>query len=385
MIDWDKKLLEKLNNFEINPDLYTRFKDDIELVIESLEKGSQLSEDKIVVDEKKKVEDEKSSDAKVTMEVVQKLANQINPMIQLTLETPCNFTNGKMPVLDVTVNVNPAENNRIDFEFFEKPTKNPRVILASSALSWSQKRTILTQECLRRLRNTKLELGPEVQKMHLDKYMLKLKNSGYNNKFRQEILDSGLKAYQKMLDDDKNGVKPLYRNRNWNSEERKNMKSKKKVNWWNSEKSKLQYKSVLFVTPTPGGLLARELQKREEELNKNTKERIRIVEKGGLKIKDILGSKNPFKKSNCIQKTCPLCTKSESVDIQTEEVKIPCSTNNVGYRWLCLTCKERDIVKVYEGETGRSARLRGGEHLKDLEKKREKTCTLQTQNFGPPY
>ena len=266
-----------------------------------------------------------------------------------------------------------TENNRIDFEFFKKPTKNPRVILASSALSWSQKRTILTQECLRRLRNTKLELGPEVQKMHLDKYMLKLKNSGYNNKFRQEILDSGLKAYQKMLDDDKNGVKPLYRNRNWNSEERKNMKSKKKVNWWNSEKSKLQYKSVLFVTPTPGGLLARELQKREEELNKNTKERIRIVEKGGLKIKDILGSKNPFKKSNCIQKTCPLCTKSESVDIQTEEVKIPCSTNNVGYRWLCLTCKERDIVKVYEGETGRSARLRGGEHLKDLEKKREKS------------
>ena len=45
----------------------------------------------------------------------------------------------------------------------------------------------------------------------------------------------------------------------------------------------------------------------------------------------------------------------------------------------------RDIVKVYEGETGRSARLRGGEHLKDLEKKREKKCTLQTQNFGPPY
>ena len=182
----------------------------------------------------------------------------------------------------------------------------------------------------------------------------------------------------------KNGVKPLYRNRNWNSEERKNMKSKKKVNWWNSDKSKLQYKSVLFVTPTPGGVLARELQKREEELNKNTNERIRIVEKGGLKIKDILGSKNPFKKSNCVQKTCPLCTKSECVDIQTEEIKIPCSTNNVGYRWLCLTCKERDIVKVYEGETGRSARLRGGEHLKDLEKNREKSILYKHKMSDHP-
>ena len=31
------------------------------------------------------------------------------------------------------------------------------------------------------------------------------------------------------------------------------------------------------------------------------------------------------------------------------------------------------MVKVYEGESGRSARLRGAEHLKDLEKKREKS------------
>ena len=164
----------------------------------------------------------------------------------------------------------------------------------------------------------------------------------------------------------------------------KNQK-KKKCNWWNTKKSKIQYKSVLFVTPTPGGVLAKELQKREEELNKNTKERIRIVEKGGLKIKDILGSKNPFKKSNCNQKTCPLCTKSEFVDTHSDEVKIPCSTNNVGYRWLCLTCKEKDKIKVYDGETGRSARLRGSEHLKDLEKKRDKSVLYKHKLSDHPH
>ena len=42
-----------------------------------------------------------------------------------------------------------------------------------------------------------------------------------------------------------------------------------------------------------------------------------------------------------------------------------------------MTCKERDIVKIYEGETARSARLRGGEHLKDLEKRREKSVLLK--------
>ena len=101
------------------------------------------------------------------MEIIQSIANSINQMIKLTVETPCNFKDQKITVLDVKVKVNEEENNRIDFEFFEKTTKNPRVILADSALSFSQKRTILTQECLRRLRNTKIELGPEVQKTHL--------------------------------------------------------------------------------------------------------------------------------------------------------------------------------------------------------------------------
>ena len=67
-----------------------------------------------------------------------------------------------------------------------------------SALSFSPKRTILTQECLRRLRNTKIELGPDVQKKHLDEFMLKLKVSKYSPKFRTEVLDSALKAFEKV-------------------------------------------------------------------------------------------------------------------------------------------------------------------------------------------
>ena len=177
----------------------------------------------------------------------------------------------------------------------------------------------------------------------------------------------------------------MYGSREWNHDERHSMKVKKKINWWNTERSKTQYKSVLFVTPTPGGVLAKQLQKREEELNRNTEERIKIVEKGGLKIKDILGSKNPFKTLSCNEKTCPLCTESEYVHIQSEERKISCRTNNVGYRWRCVTCKERDMDKVYEGETGRSARLRGAEHLKDLEKKREKGVLYKHKISDHPH
>ena len=44
---------------------------------------------------------------------------------------------------------------------------------------------------------------------------------------------------------------------------------------------KTQYKSVLFVTPTPGGILACELRKREADLNRFSEEMIKIVGKGG--------------------------------------------------------------------------------------------------------
>ena len=50
---------------------------------------------------------------------------------------------------------------------------NKRVILENAAIPPNQKRTILTQECLRRLRNTKHELGEQVRAMS-DELMRKL-------------------------------------------------------------------------------------------------------------------------------------------------------------------------------------------------------------------
>jgi hypothetical protein len=231
MIDWDKTILAELEKVGVTPDVYIRFKDDITIVNEALEKGSKITGGKIEIDKDKREMDKNKSDDKVTIEVIQEIANTINPMIQLTVETRCNFEDRKLPVLDVTVDINLDENNRIDFQFFEKPTRNPRVILMDSALSFSQKRTILTQECLRRLRNTKIELGPEVQKKHLNQFMLKLKMSNYSEKFRKEVLDSALKAFEKMQEDDKNGIKPMYRSRDWNAEERKRQKNEKKLNF----------------------------------------------------------------------------------------------------------------------------------------------------------
>ena len=42
-----------------------------------------------------------------------------------------------------------------------------------------------------------------------------LKNSGYSQKFRTEILMSGLKGYNKILKAERDGVRPMYRPKSW--------------------------------------------------------------------------------------------------------------------------------------------------------------------------
>jgi hypothetical protein len=263
MVNWDKQLLMKLKNLGIEPEVYERFKDDIDVVTESLEKGSKFLDGRIVIDEEKKIIDEGKSDSKVTMEVIKEIAESIDPMIKLTIDTPCNYEDDAIAILDLKVSINAEEHNRIDYQFYEKPTKNEKVLLADAAMSAKQMRTILTQECLRRLRNTSMEMGEEVQRKHLNKFMLKLKNSGHSPQYRKQILDSALKAFETMVREDKNGSKPLFRSRQWNKKERLEMKSKKKTNWFNNTKKKsseIVYKSVLFVPPTPRGELARQLK-----------------------------------------------------------------------------------------------------------------------------
>ena len=102
--------------------------------------------------------------------------------------------------------------------------------------------------------------------------MLKLKNSGYSTQYRKEILDNVEKAFEKWLRMIKEGIKPLFRSRNWNIEERKKQKENKKVGWYKNAGNKtnkkqveaIKYKTVLFVPVTKGGCLMKELKKREE-------------------------------------------------------------------------------------------------------------------------
>ena len=88
----------------------------------------------------------------------------------------------------------------------------------------------------------------------------------------------------------------------------KGAKNSSGFSWWNKGKSK--YNSVLYVPPTPNGILLKMLKKREEELNSNSKLRVKILEKGGTKFRNLIVKSNLLNLKNATLK-CVLCAKKQ--------------------------------------------------------------------------
>ena len=98
-------------------------------------------------------------------------------------------------------------------EFYHNDVATRDVIDARSAVTWKAKRTILTQEILRVLRNRSKHLQWKEVCAHGENYCAKLQYLGYNKKFMTEVVRSGLCAYDKTREKDESGEEPMYRPR----------------------------------------------------------------------------------------------------------------------------------------------------------------------------
>ena len=97
------------------------------------------------------------------------------------------------------------------FSFYEKPMRSPYTIHQESAMGEQCKITTLTQEVIRRMRNTSREADQKERDSILTKFAVKMYRSGYREEKRREILVAGLKGYEKQLDMEDRGVRSLYR------------------------------------------------------------------------------------------------------------------------------------------------------------------------------
>ena len=150
-------------------------------------------------------------------------------------------------------------------------------------------------------------------------------------------------------------------------------------------RNKQQVKSVIFVPHTRNSGLAKDLKEKENKLQEVTGDKVKIVERAGKKLENIIAGKDPWKGKDCGRKNCFLC----STKVLTgKDLNKDCTKRNLLYEIRCLTCERRkmdriaeicgddmdkyqilkDKIKIpkYVGETSRSAYERGFEHLDKL-------------------
>merc|ERR1711973_238211 len=104
-----------------------------------------------------------------------------------------------MPLLATEVRV--AENNTIDYKFYEKPISSRYVMMRESAMSARVKMNTLTQEVIRRLRNTRASLDwDEFKAPILTEFCKKMARSGYPKEYRSVVIKSGVLGFERQLE-----------------------------------------------------------------------------------------------------------------------------------------------------------------------------------------
>ena len=82
--------------------------------------------------------------------------------------------------------------------------------------------------------------------------MARMRNSGYPDKYRMDTLIRALGIFDKMVEDDTKGLRPIYRLKDWNIVAWKKQKERKKYDW----STKGGHIAPIFVPPTTNSELA---------------------------------------------------------------------------------------------------------------------------------
>ena len=109
-----------------------------------------------------------------------------------------------------------------------------------------------------------------------------------------------------------------------------------------SENNKAKYVSVLFTPHTEFSTLAKRWRKKLEVLENVSNIKIKVVERTGSKLTDILHKSNPCDDNYCNREDCLICNTT-----LLEHKKGLCKKRNVIYETYCITCHKNEM---YESE-----------------------------------
>ena len=352
MLWWDKKFLDAASKAGFRIKMYKRYVDDTNIIMKALEPNVVLDEESqrlrcINATSQREI----PTDVRSAKEI-KKIANSVAECIQWEEAVPSSSPGGRLPILDLQCwHSDTSGNSTIFYTFYRKPMANQQVMLFNSVMPEHMKRRTLSQEVIRILRNCHPDLPWEEKLEHLNALTERMRDSGYPERMRAEIIQSGLNGYNKMRETERNGGRPVNRLRSFNKWERRKERMKKRLNWYKKDK----YSTILYVPCTPRSTLARRLKEVEVRGRQDRKWRVKIVEKGGQTLRSQLSKSDPWAGEKCDKATCFPCRKSGGGN---------CRRKNVGYRITCEECKAD-----YHGETSRNMFTRGEEHLRALNNK----------------
>ena len=301
-----------------------------------------------------------------------------------------------LPTLDFSCYM---EGNQVRYTFFQKPMAKKTLIHRKSALGENTKISSLTQNLIRRMKNIEEKIPIKERIKVVDEFTDQLLFSGYSVEQTRKVIIAGLKGYENLLRKAQNGQTRIHRPAADGLAARKRKKLLGKGNWFQPRKKKeargprnqkkmtqkveVPTVSVLFCPQTPGGQLARNIQKVENRIAKIVGERIKVVERGGRMIKDILHKSNPWKGGRCQSKDCLPCVNGDGSQ--------DCYQRNSTYTITCLehrdsksgsedadddmetkTESQRELF-IYGGETSRVLRLRSQDHVSSYRKMEDKS------------
>ena len=231
----------------------------------------------------------------------------------------------------------------------------PYVNLHRSALSAKTKRDSNFQEGMRRLRNMSGGVKDPERNQVLTKFMNQLRISGYDHRYRYDLLKGILERQDQIRQEIEAGNRVLYRSRQ-EIVRQKQARLGKHNNTWFLGKGIV---NTLKIQPTPDSKLKSNIHKALNSKVQADKGKTKIVELGGNPI--TLGLKKGQNFGG--QGGCHMGTRK--CTIATDD---NCRSSRVIYKISCLKCENNPNSEdmVYIGTSGHSTHKRNLEHLDDL-------------------
>ena len=163
----------------------------------------------------------------------------------------------------------------------------------------------------------------------------------------------------------------------------------------NPKPNSLKVRTVLFVEQTKGVQLAKGLRGVVDRLAPMLGFKIKIQEKGGTKLQDLMSNKNLWAREKCGRGECAPC--GQNIDRVQD-----CTARNIVYESRCGICNPggetglksladgRELPSIYVGETSRSLKERAGEHFADFSRGTDdshmmKHCSMSHRNEKPNF